>query len=45
MEYYLWQLYHIDQEARLKRAEMADQDAETQRLKDAHTAAEAKVRL
>lgn len=45
VEYYLWQLYHIDQEAKRKRAEMAEQQAEVARLQDADAAVEAKVPL
>ena len=41
--YYLWQLYHIDQEAKRKRAEKDDQEANIKRLQDAHRDAEAEV--
>ena len=44
MEYYLWQLYHIDAEAKHKRAEMGAEVAKADRLAQAHAAAEAKVR-
>lgn len=45
VEYYLCQLYHIDQEAKRKRTEMADQVAEVRHLEAAHAAAEAKVHM
>ena len=43
VEYYLWQLYHIDQEAKRKRAEVEDQEASVGRLQDAHKDAEAQA--
>lgn len=43
VEYYLWQLHHIDQEAKRKRAEKEEQEANIKRLQDAHRDAEAGV--
>ncbi len=43
MEYYLWQLYLIDRDANRRRAEMAGEVAEAERLETAHVAAEDKA--
>jgi len=43
VEYYLWQLYHIDHDAKQKRTEMGGEVADADRLAQAHASAEAKV--
>ena len=43
MEYYLWQLYHIDEEARRKRAGTSGERAEIDKLAAAHATAEQEV--
>lgn len=43
VEYYLWQLYHIDHDAKAKRSEMAGDAADADRWRQAHAAAEAKA--